>query len=364
MSTASPYDEFWNWFRSNGTRLRDMLYSEDADARQEAMDELSSAVGEVAPEVLLELCQGGEGKPDQLVASADGKSERVDAVKEFVASAPAVPGWEVVAFRPRMDIGDALEIAIEGERIAPADVWCRVEDDRGGLGLTLYVRGLTEANRRFRGLGASLLAEHTMGERDAVTLLNSLQIEPLPDDPAGAGLRPLPELVAVVDEAREQRFPPPGSLPLPPEGEWQGLRGEINDTPAMILLNTGVQPFAGHPQYDRRLSVSIAFNETDEHGMPATEEEFHAASELGDQIAEALDAIQESVLTLMITNQGRRELIFYTSNADAALKRLAPWLTDKQTHAIEASVEYDTFWGAYLSFCDAAEESDEDEPEE
>jgi hypothetical protein len=365
MQPSAPNAEFWQWFRANDDRLKAAMYGEDADAREAASAELREAVNTVAPELILEFGQGGEGEPDQLVVSADGRPERVDAVKDFVASAPAIPGWEVVAFRPRMEIGGEVEIVIQGERIAPADVWFSIEDDGGGLGLKLYVRDLTDKNSKMRGLGATLLAEHAMGERDAVTLLNSLQIEPLPNDPTTEGLQPFSELVAVIDEAREQMFPPPGSLPLEPEGAWQGLRGTISGSDAMILLNVGLQPFAGHPSYDTCLTVSLALNDPNDAGLPATEEEYLAVSGLGDRIGEALEAGQESLLAMTLMTQGRRDLIFYTSNAEAAIMRVEPWQTGEQSHTVETSLERDTFWGMYRSFCDAgAEGESEDETEE
>jgi len=362
MQPSSAQAQFWQWFRSNADRLKGMMYGDDPDAREDATAELREAVDAVEPGLILEFGQGGEGEPDQLVVSADRKPERVDAVKAFVASAPAIPGWTVVAFRPRMEVGDAIEIVLQGERISPDDVWFRVEEDQSGLNLTLHVRGLTPANERLRGMGASLMAEHTMGEQDAVTLVSSVEIKPLPKNPAAAKLHPLRDLLTVIDAARERKYPPPGSLLLDTESDWHAGSGTISGSPAILLLHGGLQPVAGHPAYDRRLIVSIAFNQVNDAGLPATNEEFEAVSGLGDQIRDALRTDQESLLALVITTQGRRDLIFYTSNADSALKRLEPWQTG-QTHEVTTDLEWDTFWDLYRSFCQAASES-EDESEE
>src|SRR5690242_4379029 len=112
MQPDSARAQFWEWFRANGDRLRDMMYGPDQDAREAASAELREAVEPVHPGLVLEFGPGPEGGPRQLVVSADGRAERVNAVKEFVASAPALPGWELVAFRPRMPIGDSIEIAL------------------------------------------------------------------------------------------------------------------------------------------------------------------------------------------------------------------------------------------------------------
>jgi hypothetical protein len=351
---------FWDWFRANGDRLRDTMYGPDQDAREAASAELREAVEPVQPGLVLEFGPAPEGGPRQLVVSADGRPERVNAVKEFVASAPALRGWDVVAFRPRMPIGDSIEIVLGAERVGAGDIWFQVTADDDGLNLTLNVRGLTAANERLRGLGASLMAEHAVGEGDAMTLLSSLRFAALPDDPAAAGLRPFPDLVGVFDEEKARRYPPPGELPLDTEGSWQGLRGVIDGAPAWVLLNTALRRFAGHPAYDRRLTVAIPFNQAGPDGMPASEKELTAVQDIGTRLGEALEEGQQSLLALTLMTRGRRKLVLYTSNADAARRRLDELRAGVETHRVEAGVEWDTFWGMYRSFCDAAAHREEE----
>jgi hypothetical protein len=355
MASDSARDRFWQWFRANGDRLRELMYGPDESAREGAAAELREAAAEVRPGVVLEIGHSPTEGPRQLIVSADGRPERVDPVKEFVASAPALPGWEVVAFRPRMPIGEHLEIALGGETVGPADIWFRVTPDDDGLQLLLHVRGLTPANERVRGLGASLLCEHAVGERDVLTLLSGLRVAALPDDPAAGGLRPFPELVGVFDKEKARRYPPPGSLSFPEEGNWAGLQGAINGAPALVLLNVGLRRFAGHPGYDRRLTVTVPFNQAREDGMPAGEKEYLAVQDIGNRAAEALEEGQESLVALTMMTGGRRELVLYTSDADAALRRLEALRADVDTHRVEDAVEWDSFWGMYRSFCQAAE---------
>jgi hypothetical protein len=356
MQPDSALARFWQWFVTNGARLRAQMYSRDRDAQESAFAELRDAAAKVAPELTLELGAAPEGGPQQLVISADSRPERVDAVKDFVAAAPPLAGWEVVAFRPRLPLHDDIEIALENERVSPADIWFHVAPGADGLGLTLYVRDLTRANERLRGLGASLLAEHAVGERDALTLLSSLQVKPLMSDPATAGLRPFAELIGVLDAAKRQKYPPPGALPINPDADWMNLRGTINGAPALLMLHGGLRPLAGHPDYDRRLTVTIPFHAVGDDGMPASEDEYQAVGDLEDRVREVLEQGQGSLLALSLLTRGRRELAFYTSNAAAALGRLAAVQAVTQTHALEAAVEFDTYWGMYRSFCQAGQQ--------
>src|SRR5882724_2507163 len=128
MEPSPAQQQFWNWFRDNGERLRSLMYSGDEEARDAAVAELRQAGEAAAPNLVLEVARAASpGEPHSRVVSADGHADRADAVKDFAATAPELPGWKVIAFRPRMPIGDSLEIAIEDERIGPDDIWFRVE---------------------------------------------------------------------------------------------------------------------------------------------------------------------------------------------------------------------------------------------
>jgi hypothetical protein len=353
---ADEHDRFWSWFERNADRLQAAMYGRDEGARENAALQLRDAIEAVEPGLVLEMGQRQKGEPCALIVSADGKPERVDGVKDFVAGAPDVPGWKLFAFRPRMPVHDAIEIRLEDECVSAGDIWFKVRANDAGLDLVLYVRGLTSDNEHLRGLGAALLAEHAIGERDALTLLTSLRAEPLPRPPA-AGMRPFAELVRVFDAAIDAKYPPPGRLPIDPDSEWMNMRGTVDGALASIMLHAGLRPIVGHPDYDRRLTVTLPLHEANDEGMPETEEEYEAVCDLGDRIRESLMEGQESLLAMTIMTQGRRDLVFYTSKPRSALKRLHA--IERPSHRIEPHVERDTFWTMYRSFCQAGEEGGE-----
>jgi hypothetical protein len=108
---------------------------------------------------------------------------------------------------------------------------------------------------------------------------------------------------------------------------------------------------------DRRLTVRIPFNQTRPDGMPGTEEEYDAVQKIGDRVGEVLQQDQESLLAITLMSQGRREVVFYTADADAAVRRLEALRPEVTTHRIEASVERDTFWGMFRRFLQAGQRS-------
>jgi len=358
----SPQARFWQWFQANGGRLQASMYGEGHDAREEAAEELRQASANVQEGLVLEIGSSPSSEIAQLVISAEGNRELFDAVMDFVASAPQMPGWEVVAFRPRMNIHDSIVIRIENEEVSPEDVWFRIEENPDGLDLILYVRGLTTQNERIRGLGAMLMAEHAVGERDNMTLLTSLDVAPLPDEPTAEGLRPFRNLIAVFDKVKEKRYPPAGALPIDQAG-WQLLEGTMNGAPVMALLNLALSQIAGHPSYDQRLTITIPYQARGD-GMPASSDELDAVLQFSSSLSDQLQQDQQSLPAITLTTQGRRDVVLYTHDADAALRRLEE-ARATAARPFQTDVERDTFWGMYRTFLHSAQEAEEaDEQDE
>jgi hypothetical protein len=359
MSASDDSVRFWPWFQANGDRLLDMMYGTDDDARAAAFDELREAFEEIQPGgLLIELARPPGAPTKEFIVSADGRPERVDLVKDFVEDAPPLDGWTVVPFRRRMPADADLEISIQGETVARDDVWFELADAEGGLDLTLFVRDLTEENERFRGMGASLLAEHTIGELDSFTLLNSLNVQPLPDDPANSGYRPFTDLTAAFDAIKRRKYPPPGQLPLNEDRRVGMVKGQIGGAPAFGRVMLALKAVMRHPAYDRALLVRIAYREVGPNGIPSSQEEFDEVGELSDAITEALEKDQQSLLATAITGRGQREMTFYTHDAVGALERLDALRAAGVSHSIDADVERDTFWGYYQNFVSGQQEEE------
>jgi hypothetical protein len=86
-----------------------------------------------------------------------------------------------------------------------------------------------------------------------------------------------------------------------------------------------------------------------------------AVRELEERLTEVLQQGQQSLLTMSIMAAGRRELILYTANAEAALQRLDGFRADGVSHELKAEVQRDTFWGLYLNFCQSCSSAESDE---
>lgn len=354
---------FWNWFRSRADRLRHALLGEDDSARQAASDDIHEALARALPDAAFTVGGSESGEDGEFIISPDGKRERFDDVKEFVAAAPEIPGWQVVAFRPRMAVGSSLVLRLQDIEVSADDIWFTPHDADDGLGVTLYIRDLEDAHRQLRETAALLLLDHAIGEEDSMIVLRSLSAESLPADPEAEGLRPLGELPEFLDEYKQEAFPPPGGLPLDDDGDWTTLRGNINEKPALVLVNMQLRSLQGHPAYDHCLTISVPYTGNPETGLPASTEELDYLQQLGDRFTEALQRGQQSVLAVVLLNDNHRELIFYTSAPAAAAARAEQIRREHPDRVINVQVSRDSFWESYASFTHACDESEEESEE-
>ena len=193
---ATPDARFWAWFEANAGRLAAAKPPSEA-----LLDEVQRELQRAAPGLAFELGRDGPGGPSVFVVSADGLRERFPAVERFVAAAPKVKGWRIVAFRQRLP---AFTVDLGGVVLDPKDVWFRAEPEGGIVHVVVHVPGLDARPQEAVQMAVMILLDSTVGEYDVETRLGAIELAPLPARPAAAGLKPLAELARVVDEAKKR----------------------------------------------------------------------------------------------------------------------------------------------------------------
>lgn len=119
---ATAAAEFWAWFAANAAPLTAKLEemrqsgSEDFNAGIEQLGALRDAVGE-----RLERIEGGLGaefrnvdEGPALIITARGDPNRMAVVRDLVARAPAIPGWQIIAFQPPSPVIFGVEFEVPG----------------------------------------------------------------------------------------------------------------------------------------------------------------------------------------------------------------------------------------------------------
>jgi len=106
------------------------------------------------------------------------------------------------------------------------------------------------------------------------------------------------------------------------QDSWSVSEGQYDGKPLIARLNGGLKPLLADSRYQHRIGIALPFNTPGDDGLPSGEESWQV-SEIEDLIAAELEEHHESVFAAVITTNGMREFIFYTSDPDAAEKKLA-----------------------------------------
>ncbi|MDH3594358.1 MAG: hypothetical protein OEU09_04330 [Rhodospirillales bacterium] len=190
---AAPQEAFWAWFVQN----TDFLKQYDTN-REPVLDEIGRRLHEVHEGLTFEIGQASDGVFDFII-SADGIQEVFPEVVRLTKAAPRIEGWRIISFRPRAVDGGKQKLEYGGLTLSYSDLRYRSEDQGEKLGLTLFVRGLSEENETTLRVAAYLLLDTALGEYDVETRIGSIDLAPLPEDAETSELTPFKDLAAEVD---------------------------------------------------------------------------------------------------------------------------------------------------------------------
>jgi hypothetical protein len=189
FARATPEARFWKWFKKNSLRLFTFEANQDA-----VFASLDRALKGVHEGLTFEFGPVENGRREFIV-SADGIKTVFPAVTRLVEAAPPIREWKVIPFRPPKSLD--YEIEIHGCRVGADDVWFDAEEDRGKIGLRLYVRGFIPEKNTSLGHAAFLLLDNAVGEYVVEMNIGFIELHPLPADPAGLGLKPFRSIRSV-----------------------------------------------------------------------------------------------------------------------------------------------------------------------
>lgn len=161
-------EQFWAWLVENKSRV------EQVGAGDEAMiGEIGKQLARANPDFQWE-CGIREGS-FEFVISAGGIKAVFPAVRDFVARAPKIEGWNLFAFRQRDD--SATNIQMGGREIALSDIKFRVlgEDGDGILDIAVFLVGYSPRTAELLGSVAFIFLDKQLGEVDVATRIGEIQ---------------------------------------------------------------------------------------------------------------------------------------------------------------------------------------------
>ena len=181
---------FWYWFRTNADRFRDVEVPE----KEQLLDEIQDALHRFHPELFFELGGAPEG-PSELVITAEGNAALFPIVEQLVATAPVVPGWQVVAFKQPGGFDFVLHYS--GMELDPRNCWCLplvAKTDPRLLGVRVASPAYSPDREEALLAAIYVLLDSGLGELAAARSIQHVEVGAVPADPGLDGYIPLREL--------------------------------------------------------------------------------------------------------------------------------------------------------------------------
>lgn len=165
----SPEAQFWAWFEKN----QEMLFYFERD-QERVFDKLNAAMSKVRPDLTFEFGPDENGNRE-FVISADGLRDAFPAVESLYASAPSLPRWTFIKFRPRRS---AMTIQMGQVKLQPTDVDVAVEADGDKAGITVFVKGYDESQSQQYEHAVFIMLDQAIGEYDMETKVGFIEVQP------------------------------------------------------------------------------------------------------------------------------------------------------------------------------------------
>jgi hypothetical protein len=167
---VEPEDNFWKWF----TRNESMLFAFESD-QENIFDKLAAELQKVHPDLTFEFGPEQNGIRE-FVISAGGIKGAFPFVEKLAESAPTLPRWTFIKFRPRR--AKLSVIQFQEASIDPKDVAFTIEPDGGKIGITLFIGSETEFDQKKHGQIGYLILDEALGEYDVEMFAGFIEFKP------------------------------------------------------------------------------------------------------------------------------------------------------------------------------------------
>ncbi len=164
---ASPESDFWKWFGHNETALFD--FERD---QERTFDRLAAEMQKIHPDLTFEFGPK-QNNQREFVISADGIREAFPKVESLFASAPSMPNWKFIKFRPRRP---PFDLRFEGISVKANSISVSIQVDGAKAGLTVFIPGYSKATHKAYAGIAFLFLDQALGEFDVETRVGFIDV--------------------------------------------------------------------------------------------------------------------------------------------------------------------------------------------
>jgi hypothetical protein len=190
--------EFWRFFQKHESEL-----ATASSADHPVYDQILDRLQQISPGLYFEF--SSNTGVSELIITADGNRSLFDLVESIVAAAPKIPGWSVLALKPRL--GFPVTARWETVTIAIADiVFEPLEQARSDdLGIRIFVPRITTESARDAHNALLRALDHALGERAFSESVQYIEVVPLSKDVLATDHIPLAQLENFINWRRKRR---------------------------------------------------------------------------------------------------------------------------------------------------------------
>lgn len=168
---------FWLWFTKTASAITDAFHTNDMPKLTALSVEANHEIKKISPGLICEFARNNDTGNLDITISANADVRYLDAVTTVCHKAPNIQGWSVIAFRqrkPRFGQDDTWTTPI-----APDTIWYKSRIIGNGVELTLYIKEITDANRRPMLAAVHVVLCALVGEYTLATKVRRIDWRPL-----------------------------------------------------------------------------------------------------------------------------------------------------------------------------------------
>ena len=184
---------FWEWFDNNKSSIENFISSEHAD--YSIYETLSDKLKQYSEFLIPELTMTEDNK-FVLVISCDGIKQGIPFANELVKNMKPIENWTVTVFRQP---GPMECIPVNGLNLYRSNIFLQWQKSSSQkYFLTFYVKGFSPHDPNYE-IATLLHMDHTIGEFNAMTRIEGLEIKKLGLFQSKKELKTLDELKSELD---------------------------------------------------------------------------------------------------------------------------------------------------------------------
>ena len=130
---------------------------------------------------------------------------------------------------------------------------------------------------------------------------------------------------------------------------WAVAEGKHEGKAVATRFNVALRPIAGRAEFPDRLGIIAPLRDVNDRGFP-NRAEIRQLDAIEELIEKRMSGGNESLLAGVVTSNGIREFVIYTSNLDAAKSKADAVVREVTTHALHVIVRNDPEWRVYRTF--------------